>query len=286
MEEFGKIFRKYETFSIQNLKPTLTVITAFITKLLVSPTSWDMLEAQSIVKVLYRLADTSKEIFTSHWTYQSANLIQSQATRVWLAANKALGYNWLILDQEKLGPKPAVVSPPAKAKVKTGSLNTKNRNSPGREDNVNTTNQSTPKPMGILRPASPTRRKTALGNFRFSKEVTVQYIFTPTEELASKPPCLYETFVTIRTPVLEEGGNIGEKFILDNIHSFCEYLWEVDPTMVLYPYLDKIKHSAHVFSYKRKHTREPQLRKYRKMASTAKIRRYTDQVIVRGQESS
>ena len=262
------------------------MITTFITKLLVSPTSWDMLEVQSIVKVLYRLANTSPEICMSHWTYQSANLIQSPATRVWLAANKALGSNWLILDQEKLGPKPAVVLPAAKAKVKTGIVNTKNRNSPGCGGNVNTTNQSTPKPMGILRPASSTRRKTALGNFRFSKEVTVENIFTPMEELTSKAPRLYKTFITIRTPALEEGGNISEKFILDNIHAACEYLWEVDPTMVLYSYPGKIQHSAHVLPYKKKHTCEPQSRKYRKIASTAELRRYTDRVIMRGQKSS
>ena len=93
VDEFGKIYEKYEMFPIRDLKATSTVITAFITKLLANPTSWDMLEVQSTVKVLYRLANTSPEIFTAHWTYQSANLIQSPATRVWLAANKALGSN-------------------------------------------------------------------------------------------------------------------------------------------------------------------------------------------------
>ena len=132
------------------------VITAFITKLLVSPTSLNILEVQPIVQVLYRLANTSLKIFTSHWSYQSANLIQSPATRVWLAANKALGSNWSILDQENLGPKPVVVPPAAKVTVKTGIVNTKNQNSPGHGITGNTTNQSTPKPTGILRPASST----------------------------------------------------------------------------------------------------------------------------------
>ena len=151
---------------------------------------------------------------------------------------------------------------------------------------MNTTNQSTPKPMGILRPASSTRRKTALGNFRFSKEVTVKNNLTSTEELTSKAPCQYETFITIRTPALEEGGNIGKKFVPDTIHAEYEYLWEVYPTIVLYPYPGKIQHSVHVLPYKKKHTRVPQLRKYRKMASTAELRRYTDRVFVRGQKSS
>ena len=95
------MFQKHEPFSIQDIKATSTVITAFITKLLANPTSWDMLEVQSTVKVLYQLANTSPEIFPANWTYQSANLIQSPATRVWLAANNALGSNWLILDQKK-----------------------------------------------------------------------------------------------------------------------------------------------------------------------------------------
>ena len=100
--------------------------------------------------------------------------------------------------------------------------------------------------------------------------------FTPTEELTSKAPRPYETFITIRTLALEEGRKMGEKFILDNIHAACKYLWEVDPTMVLYSYPGKIQHSAHVFPYKKKHTCEPQSRKYRKMASIAELKRYTD----------
>ena len=36
VDEFSKIFQKYETFLIWDLKASLTVITAFITKLLVS----------------------------------------------------------------------------------------------------------------------------------------------------------------------------------------------------------------------------------------------------------
>ena len=140
VEEFTKIFQKHEQLSIQDTKATSTVISAFITKLLANPMSWDMLEVQSTVKVLYRLANTSPEIFTAHWTYQSANLIQSPVTRVWLAANKALGSNWSILDQEKLGPKPVVVPPAAKVTMKTGIVNTKNRNSPGCGGTVNTMN--------------------------------------------------------------------------------------------------------------------------------------------------
>ena len=140
--------------------------------------------------------------------------------------------------------------------------------------------------MGILRLASSTRHRTALGNFRFSKDVTVKNIFTLTEELTSKAPCPYQTFITIRTPALEEGGNIGEKFILDNIHAAWEYLWEVDSTMVLYTYPDKTQHSAYVLPYEKRHTHESQLRKYRKMTSTVELKRYTDQVIVLGQKSS
>ena len=127
--------------------------------------------------------NTSSKVFTAHWTYQSANLIQSPATRVWLAANKALGSNWSILDQEKLGPKPVVVPPAAKVTMKTGIVNTKNRNSQGCGGTVNTKNQSTPLPKGILRPASSTRGKTPLGNFRFLQDVTVEDTHTLREKI-------------------------------------------------------------------------------------------------------
>ena len=133
----------------------------------------DIWDVQPIVKVLYRLPNTTPERFMAHWNYQSANLIKCPATRVWLAANNALGSNWLILDQQKLGPKPKVVlKTAANAGVKTGSVNTKN--------------QSTPVLKGILRPASSTRRKTLLGNFRFLQDVTVKDTLTPTEESHQK----------------------------------------------------------------------------------------------------
>ena len=69
MKEFDKTFRKYESFSIQDIKATLTVITDFIIQLLTNPKSWDILEVQSTVKILYRLANTSPEVFTTYWTY-------------------------------------------------------------------------------------------------------------------------------------------------------------------------------------------------------------------------
>ena len=56
--------------------------------------------------------------------------------------------------------------------------------------------------------------------------------------------------------------------------------------MVLYPYPGKLQHSAYVLPYKKKHTRIPQLRKYRKIVSTAELRRYTDKVFVRSQKSA
>ena len=273
VDEFGKIFQKYETFPIRDPKATLPLITAFITKLLVSPTLLDIMEVQPINRVLYRLANTTSEIFTAHWSYQSANLIHSPATRVWLAANNALDSNWSILDQQKLWPKPTVVLiPAAKAAVKTGIVNTKNQSAPGRS--------GTPVPKGILRPASSTRCKTPLGNFRFLQDVTMKNIHTPTEEITSKAPRPYQTFIAIKTPALEEGGNIGEKFILEYIHTAFKYLWEVDPTMVIYTYPGKIKHSAHVLPYQKKHTCDSQSRKYRKMDSTPELKRYTDRVIV------
>ena len=126
-------------------------------------------------------------------------------------------------------------------------------------------------------------RKTPLGNFRFSQDVTVKNIHTPTEEITSKAPRSYQAFITIKTPALEEGGNISEMFILDNIHVACKYMWEVDPTMVIYTYPGKIQHSAHVLPYEKKYTPVPQSKKHRKMASTPELKGYTDWVIVRSQ---
>merc|ERR1712194_328336 len=130
--EFNKIFRQYKSFSIHDKKATLTVITDFIIQLLTNPKSWDIVKVQSTVKVLYRLANTSPEVFTAHWKYQSATLIQSPFTRVWLATNTELRANWSILDQAQLGPKPVFTAPAANGR-KTGILNTKNRNAPGGE---------------------------------------------------------------------------------------------------------------------------------------------------------
>ena len=114
----------------------------------------------------------------------------------------------------------------AKEGLKTGSVNTKN--------------QSTPVRRGILRPTASTRRKKPLGNSRFLLDVTVKNTLTPTEEITSKAPRPHNSFIMVKTPSLEEGGNICEKFILEHIHTAFEYLWEVDPSMVVYRFTGKI----------------------------------------------
>ena len=173
-------------------------------------------------------------------------------------------------EHQKVGPKPKVVLKTVfKEGLKTGSVNTKN--------------QSTPVHRGILRPAASTRRKTPLGNFRFWPDVTVKDTLTLTEEITSKVPCPHHSFITVKMPSLEEGGNIVEKFILEHIHMAFEYLWEVDPSMVVYKYPGKIQHSVYVLLYKKKHTRVPQSKKHRKMASTPELKRYTDRVLVHSQ---
>ena len=118
--------------------------------------------------------------------------------------------------------------------------------------------------------------KNTVGKFQIFARRNSKNIHTPTEKITSKAPRLYQAFITIKTPALEEGGNIGEKFILKYIHAAYEYMWEVDPTMVIYTYPGKIQHSAYVLPYKKKRTRVPQSKKHRKMASTPKLKRYTD----------
>ena len=139
--------------------------------------------------------------------------------------------------------------------------------------------------MGILNwtrlgtPAS-NRHTTAFGNFRFLSEVTAQNFLSPTEEITSKAPWDYNTFITIKTAPLDEGGAIGKKIVLDQVHVIFENLWTVDPTLVIYPFPGKIQHSKHVMPYKRKHTQVPQLKRYRKIATLPELKRYTDRVLV------
>ena len=136
----------------------------------------------------------------------------------------------------KLGPKPNVptATTPKEGK-KSGILNTKNRSA------------------GILnRPRVGTplnRRLTSLGNFRFSPEVTAQPILLLTEQITSKAPRDYNTFVTIKTAPLDEGGAAGEKFVVDQIHRVLEILWSVDSTLVMYPFPGKTQHSKYTMPY-------------------------------------
>ena len=187
-----------------------------------------------MVKLVYRFANTTPERFTSHWIYQSATLILTPGTKVWLAANNVVGARWRIVLPSKLGPKPNAtpVTTPKEGK-KSGIQNTKNRSA------------------GILnRPRVGTpafnRHTTASGNFRFLPEITAQHTLLPTEKITSKAPRDYNTFVTIKTAPLDEGGVIGEKFVLDQVHGILENLWTVDPTLVLYPFPGKIQHSKYV----------------------------------------
>ena len=73
---------------------------------------------------------------------------------------------------------------------------------------------------------------------------------------------------------------VGEKFVLDQVHGILENLWTVDPTLEMYPFPGKIQHSKHVMPYERKHTRVPQTKRYRKIASLPELKRYTDRVLV------
>ena len=74
--------------------------------------------------------------------------------------------------------------------------------------------------------------------------------------------------------------------MLDQVHGIPENLWSVDSTLVLYPFHGKMQHSKYVMPYEKKHTRVPQTKRYRKIASLLKLKRYTDQVIVYSTECS
>ena len=155
-----------------------------------------------MVKLVYWFANTTPERFTAHWDYQSATLLVCPGTKLWLTANNVVGARWTIVLQSKLGPKPSVTPVTApKEGMKSGIQNIKNRTA------------------GILnqpRVGTPAfnRRTTASGNFRFLPEITAQHTLSPAEEITSKAPQDYNTFVTIKTAPLDEGGAIGEKFVL------------------------------------------------------------------------
>ena len=127
----------------------------------------DILDVQKTVKLVYRFANTSPERFTAHWDYQSATLIVSPGTKVWLAANNVLSSRWTILAKTKLGPKPKETPvKAAKEGMKPGILNTKNRKEHAPVGILNRTKMGTPIAVS-------NRGTTALVNFRFSPEVTV-----------------------------------------------------------------------------------------------------------------
>ena len=120
---------------------------------------------------------------------------------MWLATNNVVGARWTIVLQTKLGPKPRVTPVTApKEGIKSGIQNTKNRTA----GILNRTRVGTP---------ASNRRTTASRNFRFSPEVTAQNILSPMEEITSKAPRDFNTFITIKTAPLDEGGVIGEKFV-------------------------------------------------------------------------
>ena len=134
----------------------------------------------------------------------------------------------------KLGPKPKETPvKAAKEGMKSSIFDTKN----WAVGILNQTKMDTPI-------AASNRRTTTLGNFRFSPEVTIQNSLSPTEEITSKAPREFDTFVTIKTAPLDEGETIGEKFVLEQFRVVCENLWAADPNMVIYPFPGKIQHSS------------------------------------------
>ena len=127
---------------------------------------------------------------------------------------------------------------------------------------------------------SSNRRTTASGNFRFLPEVTAQNTLSPTEEITSKAPKTTTYSNLSKRHLWMKEGLLGGKFVLDQVHGIFENLCTVNPTMVIYPFPGKIQHSKHVMPYERKHTRVPQSKRYRKIASLPELKRYTDRVLV------
>ena len=229
---FSTILQKNEVFSIRQPKTTLLPFTASISKLLVLLSVMDIQEVQTTVKLLFRFANTIQERFTDHQDYQIATLFVCPATRLWLVVNNALGSKWSILDKQKLKPIPQKTSnKAAKEGLKTGIVNIKNWK------------QHTPVRRRILHTAASTGRTTPVRNLRFSPEVTIKNTLLPIEEIRSKAPLDHETFITIKTAPLNEGGIIGERLLLEQFHTICDNMWAADPTMVIYTIPIKIQHS-------------------------------------------
>ena len=67
-----------------------------------------------------------------------------------------------------------------------------------------------------------------------------------------------------------------KKLLLLQFHDICEILLVVDPSMVFYLYSGKLQHSSHVILYDKRHTKFPQLKKYKKLVSIAELKRYTE----------
>ena len=61
MNDFDTIFEKYEGFSIWQSKSHFSAITTFMSKLLVVPSSMDILDVQKTVKLSFQSANTSPE---------------------------------------------------------------------------------------------------------------------------------------------------------------------------------------------------------------------------------
>ena len=258
LNKFNIIFEKSEGFSIWQPKATLSVITTFSYKLLDAPASLSISGVQKTVKLLFRFGNTSPERFTAHWDYQSVALIKCPATKLLFATNNTLRVRWTILCRDKLGPRPTKL--PAKS-AKEGSTS----------GIVNTKNQKAATQMGIsnrMKVGTPTSaldlRTTALGNFQFSPDVTIKNPLSSIDVITSKAPRDFNTFITVKHATLDEGGDTDEKFVTKQFHGICENLWTADPTMVLYSYPGKLQHSSHIMPYERRHTRFPQLKKFRK----------------------
>ena len=77
-------------------------------------------------------------------------------------------------------------------------------------------------------------------------EVTVKNRLSPIEKITSKAPQDFNTFVLSKNALLDEGGDIGEKFVLEKSHGIYDNLWISDHTIMIYTYPGKIQHSSYI----------------------------------------
>lgn len=113
------------------------------------------------------------------------------------------------------------------------------------------------------------------GKFCFLNEVKKSPV-SSLDVSKAKAPHWYSTYITFCTCTIKESFTLGDDQVIQQFHRFLDILWNIVSYLVCYVFPAQIVHSLLVLPYEQKYVYGRQTKKFKKIASKAEFKWYTD----------